>query len=46
MEESFWVNYFIPLVDQPISSLTSRLNNVRATIKYLVSYLPVKHCIW
>jgi hypothetical protein len=41
-EESFRINYFIPIVDQAISS-QGDLNNMKVIRKYLVSYLLLIH---
>jgi hypothetical protein len=39
--KSFRINYFIPLVDQPISSPKPGLSNMRVIRELLVSYLPL-----
>jgi hypothetical protein len=43
-EELFRVEYFVPLVDQAIASLTTRFEQYKDYKKNLVSYLLRKHC--
>jgi hypothetical protein len=43
-EELFRVEYFAPLVDQAIASLTTRFEQYKDYKKNLVSYLLRKHC--
>jgi hypothetical protein len=44
LEELFRVEYFVPLVDQAIASLTTRFEQYKDYKKKLVSYLLRKHC--
>jgi hypothetical protein len=43
-EDLFRVEYFVPLVDQVIASLTTRFEQYKDYQKILVSYLLQKHC--
>ena len=42
-EESFRITYFLPIVDQAVSS-QGDLNSIKAIRKFLDSYLILKYC--